>query len=185
MNITLKNVRLSFPALFEPKLMPGAKKAKYSACFILDKKRDAAQIKMIREGLATIAKESFKGKIPPDICLRPGDDPKKVDLDGYGPEVMFVSASSEKKIPVVDRNKTPLGPEDEKPYAGCYVNVVVRLWAQDNEFGKRINGQLRAVQFAKDGDPFGDKGVDPDEAFEDISGDDTDVKADDEDQSLL
>lgn len=177
MNITLRNVRLSFPALFEPKMMPGAKKAKYSACFILDKKTDAAQIKTIQAAFVEIAKESFKGKIPPDTCLRRGDDPKKIDLDGYGPGVMFVSAGNERKIPVVDRDKTPLGPDDNRPYAGCYVNAVVRLWAQDNDYGKRINAQLRAVQFCRDGEPFGDKGVDPDEVFEDISGEATGAPA--------
>lgn len=173
MNVTLKNVRGSFLALFVPKMMPGAKKAKYSGCFILDKKQDAAQIKMVQEAIQAIAKESFRGKVPPDTCLRRGDDPKKVDLDGYGPGVMFVSASSDRKIPVVDRDKTPLGEDDGRPYSGCYVNVVLRLWAQDNEFGKRINAQLRAVQFARDGEPFGDKGVDPDEVFQDISGEAT------------
>lgn len=177
MNITLKNVRLSFPALFEPKLMPGAKKAKYSACFVLDKKLDAGQIKTVQDALTAIAKESFKGKIPPDTCLRRGDDPKKVDLEGFGPGVMFVRASAERRVPIVDRDKTPLTSEDGKPYAGCYVNVVVRLWAQDNEFGKRINGQLRAVQFAKDGEPFGDKGVVVDEVFEDVSADDSEAES--------
>jgi len=51
--------------------------------------------------------------------------------------------------------------ENGKPYAGCYVNMSIRLWAQDNQFGKRVNAQLRAVQFVKDGEAFGDKPVDP------------------------
>ncbi len=35
------------------------------------------------------------------------------------------------------------------------VHAVVRLWAQDNAFGKRINAQLQGVQFASDGEAFG------------------------------
>ena len=58
------------------------------------------------------------------------------------------------RVPVIDRDTTPLMPVDGKPYGGCYVDVSVDIWAQDNSWGKRINGKLRWVQFRSDGDAF-------------------------------
>jgi hypothetical protein len=71
---------------------------------------------------------------------------------------MYVSAASKTRPLVLDSNKTPLTDEDGKPYGGCYVNASIEIWAQDNQFGKRINAQLRGIQFVKDGDAFGGGG---------------------------
>jgi hypothetical protein len=71
---------------------------------------------------------------------------------------------------VVDRDRTPLTASDGKPYAGCFVNAVVELWAQDNQYGKRINASLGGVQFAADGDAFGGGGVRTEaDDFDDLS----------------
>ena len=44
----------------------------------------------------------------------------------------------------------------DAPYSGCYINCKVRFWAQDDEeYGKRINASIEAVQFARDGEAFG------------------------------
>ena len=68
---------------------------------------------------------------------------------------MFISAANKKRPTVVDRDNSPLTSEDGKPYSGCYVDGVVRLWWQDNQFGKRINASLEVVRFRKDGEAFG------------------------------
>ncbi len=47
---------------------------------------------------------------------------------------------------------------------------MIRLWYQDNHYGKRINASLRNVQFVKDGEPFGAKPVAPEEDFEALEG---------------
>ena len=60
--------------------------------------------------------------------------------------------------------------EDGRPYGGCYVNATVRLWAQDGvknpKWGKRVNAQLRAVQFWAEGEPFGESSVDAADEFD-------------------
>jgi hypothetical protein len=71
------------------------------------------------------------------------------------------------------------------PYAGCYVNATIVVWAQDNEHGKRINAQVKAVQFFKDGEAFGAAAVNPDDEFTDdmageVGGDFTDDEDDDD-----
>lgn len=40
-------------------------------------------------------------------------------------------------------------------YSGCYVNMKVEFWAQDNKFGRRINCTPLGVMFAEDGESFG------------------------------
>lgn len=44
-------------------------------------------------------------------------------------------------------------------YSGCHVNIQIAFWAQDNDFGKRINVEVLAVQFDGDGERFGDGGA--------------------------
>jgi len=53
--------------------------------------------------------------------------------------------------------------DDGTIYAGCYVNAIISLWAQDNTYGKRINAQLEGVQFCNNGEPLGAGGIDVDE----------------------
>jgi len=53
------------------------------------------------------------------------------------------------------------------PYAGCWVNATIVVWCQDNEHGKRLNCQLKALQFLKDGEAFGAAPVDAQEEFDD------------------
>lgn len=164
MNVTLNNVRLSFPALWEPRKGPDANsKASYQAAFILDKKQNAKEIEAVKTAIAQIVKESFKGKQPPKIALRDGTE--KGDMDGYGDGVMFLNARSDRPPHVVGRNMGPLKPADGIPYAGCYVNATIRLWPQDNQYGKRINAQLRAIQFVKDGGKFGEGDIDISKEF--------------------
>jgi hypothetical protein len=172
MNITLNNVRLSFPALWEPRKGPDAtSKPAYQATFILDKKDNAAEITAVKAAIASIVKDSFKGKQPPKIALRDGAE--KPDIDGYGQTVMFISSRSDKRPHVIGRKMEQLAESDGKPYAGCYVNASIRLWAQDNQYGKRINAQLRAVQFVKDGDEFGgDSTVDVNKEFKPLDEED-------------
>ena len=79
---------------------------------------------------------------------------------------MFISARCDRRPQVVGRDMSSLVEGDGILYAGCYVNATVRLWAQDNKFGKRINAQLRAVQFVKEGSRFGEGTVDVSKEFE-------------------
>lgn len=179
--VRLRNVRLSFPALFEPRAFSSddnkgdASKATYQATFLMpkpDKGDPEGNAKLLLEGIAHVVKTAFKGKHPgkDKVALRAGDEKGERGIDGYDDTMCFCSSNSRKKIPVVDRDLTPLDESDGKPYAGCYVNATVRLWPQDNKYGKRVNAQLRAIQFFADGEPFGEGAVDANEEFADESG---------------
>lgn len=170
MKITLKNVRLSFPNLWKPKSINGSD-PKFGASFLLSKENDADQITALREACKSIAKEQWPDGIPKGVvfCVKDGTDK---DYDGYGEGVIYVSANSDKRPSVVDRDRTTLVEEDGRPYAGCIVNASIRLWVQSNTYGKRVNAQLQGIQFVKDGDSFGEKPFNADEEFEDLGGSD-------------
>ncbi len=157
-NVKLENVRLSFPSLFRPTKGPdGNSKEAYAATFIMDKTGNAKDIERLRKAIDEVVRVEAKGKRPGKVCLRDGAEK---DLDGYGPGVMFLSARSAKRPHVVNRDLTPLTEDDGIPYAGCYVTCTVRLWYQDNQFGKRVNASLRTVQFVRKGEPFGEGEID-------------------------
>lgn len=153
MKIKLNNVRLSFPALFKKAVFNG-EETKYEATLLINKESQAELIKKIKDGIAEKIKNDLKGaKISADrICLKDGED---IPYDGYEGHYS-IKASNNKRPIVIDKDKSPLTEDDNRIYAGCYVNAIVELWAQDNSWGKRINCNLLGVQFAKDGEPFGD-----------------------------
>ena len=152
MKIKLSNVRLSFPNLFHRAVFNG-EEGKYGATFLLPKS-ETAQADRLRGAIKKMVAEELKGaKIPADkLCMRDGDD---AEYDGYA-EHWSIKASNGTRPLVLDRDKSPLTADDNKVYAGCYVNAVIRLWAQNNQWGKRINANLLGVQFVRDGEPFGD-----------------------------
>jgi hypothetical protein len=154
--IQLKAVRLSFPSLFQPGSFGGESTGKYEATFVLDKKDHADAIKQIQTAADAMMKEAFKGKIPADkVCLKDGDDMARPEFEGK----FTIKASTKKRPLVINRDKSPITEDDNIVYAGCYVNAIVSLWAQNNQYGKRINAQLDGVQFCRDGEPFGDGGI--------------------------
>jgi len=151
--IKLSNVRLSFPSLFRKAVFSG-EETKFEATFLLDKTTQADKIAEIDAAIKHLIKDVLKGaKLPADkICLRDGND---VDYVGYANN-MSIKASSSKRPMVLDRDRSPLAEDDNRLYAGCYVNGIIELWAQNNQWGKRINANLLGVQFFKDGEPFSD-----------------------------
>lgn len=151
--IKLSNVRLSFPSLFRKAVFSG-EETKYEATFLIDKSSQADKIAEIDAAIKALVKDALKGaKLPADkICLRDGDD---VEYAGYAGH-MSIKASSSKRPMVLDRDRSPLAEDDNRLYAGCYVNAILELWVQNNQWGKRINANLLGVQFFKDGEPFSD-----------------------------
>jgi hypothetical protein len=164
--LKLNNVRLAFPSLFHKAKFDG-KDTKYEGTLLIDKS-DTKTIEAIEAEMEKVRKAA-KIKVRPDkFALKDGD---VVEYDGYA-GCMSLKAANKKRPTLVDKNRSPVTEEDDILYAGCYVNAIVDFWAQDNSFGKRINSNLLAVQFAADGEPFGGGGsvASPDE-FDDVSDD--------------
>jgi hypothetical protein len=171
MKIKLKNVRLSFPSVFRKAVFDGVE-TKYEATFLLCKESHGELIKQIKSDISQRIKNDLKGvKLSPDrICLKDGDD---FEYAGYA-GCMSLKASNNKRPMLIDRDKSQLSEEDEKLYAGAYVNAVVELWVQNNGYGKRINANLLGVQFFKDGEPFADGVTASQDDFDAFDDDDDD-----------
>lgn len=164
--IKLPAVRLSFPHLFKPHAMDADAEPKFSATFLLDDKEHGKLLDQIDTLIDRLALDEFKKKISFKRCLRDGNE--KLELEGYGDGKWFIPAARKTRPAVVDRDMTPLTEEDGKIYAGCYVNASIRLWVQNNQWGKRVNAELRAIQFLKDGESFGAGVVKVEDEFDPI-----------------
>ena len=156
--ITLKNVRLAFPQIWEAKQVNGEGKPAFGASFLMS--TDDAQVEAIEAAIDECGAEKWGNKAKTILgvirgkdqsCLHNGD--LKAQYEGFEGNY-FLSARSYTQVLVVDRDRTQLTAESGRPYGGCYVDANVELWAQDNQWGKRVNATLRWVQFRRDGDAF-------------------------------
>lgn len=176
MKITLKNVRLSFPDLFEATQFQGAGPSNFGASFLIDP--TSPTIEIIEGAIKSVAAEKWAAKAPAVLKSLEGNSQKSCfysgdskTYDGYeGNMVLSAKRAEDKGRPmVVDKDNTPLVAQDGKPYAGCTVNASVELWAQDNQYGKGIRATLRAVQFVKDGDRFSGSEPAGENEFDDLT----------------
>ena len=173
MKLRLNNVRLAFPTLWEAKTVNGEGKPAFSATFLIDPADP--QVATINKAIDAVAAEKWGAKATAilagarkadKVCLHDGD--LKATYDGFAGN-LYVSARNPVRPLVIGADKAPLVESDGKPYAGCYVNVSLELWAQDNNYGKRVNATLMGVQFFRDGDAFAGGGVASDDDFDDVS----------------
>lgn len=152
--IRIQGARVSFPHLFTKPIINGDE-GKCGAVLMLDPDDHADVIAQIKKDGNALIKENLKGaRVPNDKwCLRDGIDKGRPEYDGY----MVLSANNRGKPTVIDDRGSGVitDEEDSSIYAGCYVNAKVRLWAQNNKYGKRINAELVAIQFQKDGEALG------------------------------
>jgi hypothetical protein len=170
MDVNLKNVRLSFPSLFETAKYQGNDLGKYEATFLIKKDSAVAakiQAAIKKAGSDELGKDWSKAK----LCLMDGDEK---DYDGY--EGCWALKASTKKRPVlVHRDKSPLTESDGVLYPGCYVNANVDIYAFANNYGKFVMAQLNGIQYSSPGEEFGGGGsrFSADD-FDDISENDDD-----------
>lgn len=174
MKLKLTNVRASFMKVWTAEAVKGSEKKTFGCAFLIDPKDP--QLKTINAAIEQTAKDKWGAKADAilkqmraadKLCLHNGDT--KAQYEGYE-GMLFISSNTPTRPLTLNRDKTPLTEEDGVLYSGCYVNASLELWAQDNDFGKRINAQLGGVQFVKDGDAFsaGGNAADEDD-FDEIS----------------
>lgn len=176
--LMLVGARLAFPQLDEPKQFQGQGKFRYDATALIPKE-DKATLAAIEAAIraAAVAKwgeakadQAVKGlKAAGKVALQDGD--AKSDWDGFT-DHMYIGAHAQKNAPptLLDAARNVLPRDTSVIYAGCYVAMSLEFWAQDNEFGKRINCTVRGVQFYKDGDSFGAGAPASEDEFEAIDG---------------
>lgn len=181
--VYLSNVRLSFPKLIEAegnKDFPNAPKK--FGCDLILAPNDPQFAKFMAE-IGKCAAEKWKEHannvlqmIGNDKRLRCwGNGTEKIKKDTFKPYdgyegMAYISASSDEDrppqivgldgAPIDNANTMQRNAAARKLYGGCFVNAAVRPWAQDNQYGRGMRCQLIAIQFAKDGDAFGEGNAD-------------------------
>ena len=185
----LNNVRCSFITLGEPEYYGGQKskptdKRLWSATALIP--ADSSLRKQVDAAIEEVAKEKWEKKWqtvmenvradPKACCFVDG---KRKDYEGYaGHWALTAHRNEDKGRPLVfDSDKSPIyKPNNElyegkagRIYSGCYVNMQIEFWPQDNNNGKAVRATLLGIQRKADGDAFSG-GVAPDEsAFEEIT----------------
>lgn len=189
MKVKIRNARLSFPDLYEATQYQGQGPFNFGATF-LGANDDGAQVSLdegktwqpfkagMDKALDQVARDAWGAKAPAHLQAIKGNSQKCcfVDgntkaYDGYADKwALSAKREQSKGRPlVIDQNKQPLVAADGKPYAGCYVNATVEVWAQDNSFGKGLRATLVGVQFARDGDAFGGGAAPSPDDFDEIT----------------
>ena len=179
--ISFGPVRLSFPVIFRAAPFGDGSEPDYSANFLIgpaDVGRELVPdgsgkkvrvdlpegglVVRIQEAMLAACEEKWPGKgaqmyaqleATDKLCLHNGN---LKDWDGYADNWYLSTRSPISAKPrIVDRNNELVDPNSGRVYGGCYVLLTCEIFAQDNQFGKRVNAQLQGVQFHHDGDSFG------------------------------
>lgn len=159
----LRNVRIAFPAIFEPQAVGDGDPA-YGAKFILPP--DHPQVEEIRKAIDTVAKGQWNDKAQSVLKLLTAD--KKVAFvegpylnkngeayDGFDGNFHVSSRSAKVKPSAWNNANRETTQADGLIYSGAYVDASVEFYAQDNKWGRRINCGLRGVRFVGHGESFG------------------------------
>jgi hypothetical protein len=168
-DIMLKDVRLSFPRLWTPaEYEPGDGKPRWSATFLIAP--GSENDKAVRAAIQAEADDVYKSKAKAMLAQFAGNSQKFCYLDGApGGEPRYdgyeghwaltthrqknSKAGTQPAPLIIGSDKAPLAEDSGKPYAGCYVNAKVSIYAQAGA-NAGIRASFSAVQFWRDGDAF-------------------------------
>ena len=151
--VTLQNVRLSYPHLFQPRAVQAGDDPKFGAAFLIPKTHP-----MLPTLLAAIEAEKtlkWGANVPPSATpsIYDGDtDPKYNTVpDNHGHMILNSGSSAEQPPVLVDMNlQKVINPATF--YAGCYVNADIGVYGYDKGVSKGIAFGLNGVQFAQEGE---------------------------------
>lgn len=184
--LTLKNVRLSFPKIFEKTKTSEEGQLKYSLSCLLDPSTTAGaeNVKRVKDMQMRLAKAQWKDNAEKILkamewdrrLLRPGEKATNAEGDVYaGYEGMvYVTASNTREIKVLNRDKSPAGKNDqEKFYGGCYADVVLSCYTitDRKKGGNGIFATIEIVRWRGDGEPFGAAPLEEDDYLDDLEDD--------------
>lgn len=187
--LMLSNCRLSFPALVEPKASAEGSKPKYSADLLIPV--NSPDVQRFATQYAKIATEKWGEHANAVMQMIQGD--RKVRCFGKGEEkinkktfqpyngyegMVYISANSDRQPQMIRLDGSGADPANtlecqtlaRKLYGGCYVNVAIRPWLQDNKHGRGVRCELIAIQFANDGGAFGEGTADASNLFGAVAG---------------
>jgi len=174
----LKNIVMAFPALAEPQSL-GEGEPAYGAKFPITP--NSEQQKAIEAAILAEATAAWKDKAGSILQLLEEDGKlcfsKKVykskrDGEPYAGFAgnHYLSTRNAKTQPTVfdkyGAELTTTGEIERQAFSGSVVNASIEVWAQDNQWGRRVNCSLRGVMVTGQGDNLGGGGSAPASANE-------------------
>jgi len=165
-SMVISNFRVSYEHILEPWTGDADKPARYSLQAIMDKKRQAKQLRAIKERIDAIGKEAFGPKFPALVKagklrqpLRDGDLEFENDSTYEGKIFFNANGPTEGKKPpglydqhLRDMRQLP-NPEDVF-FSGVYANAEIKFYPYDQQGGKGVACYLFRVQYVKTGEPL-------------------------------
>ena len=176
MQVQLKNCRFNYIHTLKKRAFDGDEAgAKYSTTLLLEDGSD--EMEQMEQAITEMAKDKWGAKAPgvlkklrrdDHLCLKNGEG--KLDKNG---EIVagfeghyYINASNRDAPHTLNKYKQKITLETESgftgerkgPYSGSYGCALVSLWIQDNKWGQRVNCQLDAIMFLREGDPLGGSG---------------------------
>ena len=180
--LMLTDVRGSFLTLGEPKAYKEGDPMRWSASALIP--ADSPQRKKVDEVLVQLAKEKWDKKWEANLRAVMADpkgccwaDGNLKDFDGYADHWALTAHRYQKdgRPLVFDQLKHPLYHTKDSPagsaagyrvndpvsgkegvlYSGCFINMHIELWPQQNTNGKGMRATLLGVQLVRKGDSFG------------------------------
>lgn len=156
--------RASFLRVDRPEKYQGQGDPRYSGNVILEDPKEVAKVKAAMRAAAV----SQWGEAKADAALKSliagqktalVDGNTKAEYPGYEGNMVVQAHSKANQPPTLvqtlNGENVKLDNETQSViYSGCYVNAIIEFWAQDNQYGKRINAQLAGLQFVRDGESF-------------------------------
>lgn len=170
--VTTPEFRASFPALFKAESFNGGKE-KFSVVMVFPKSTD---LKALKDAARAAVDAKWPTGRPANLRTPFRDGSEKGDLEGFGPDTVFVTATTTRKPGLVDRQLQPII-EPERFYAGCYARATVSAFAYDQAGNKGVSFGLHNVQFLRDGEPLAG-GTKAEDDFEAVDGGDVFGEAD-------
>ncbi len=194
MIVMLKDVRLAFPDLFEPKQFQSKGDFSYGCQLLI--KPGTENFNLVEEAIKSVAlakwgkkAEGYLEEIRPDkkaCCWIDGK--RRSEYDGYaGHWSLTAKRKDNKGAPlIINRSKQIISRDKGEIYGGCFVNAKVDIYASENS-GLGIRCELHTVQYFRKGEAFGSGGTPTDDEFDDLSdnGEDDNVTGGDDDMSDL
>jgi hypothetical protein len=126
---------------------------------------DHPQLQQIKDLQRKVATDMWKDKAGEVLVQLAAQDRlaiHKGDVSKPGQPVyagkLYLSCNSKIRPTMVDGKRSPITAKDDLLYSGAWANVIVKLWPQANQFGKRVNAQLMGVQFVKHDERLGGGG---------------------------
>jgi hypothetical protein len=117
---------------------------------------------MLNDHIDNMLAEMKKQPLPQSRkCLRDGDQTGKPEMVGH-----WTISASEREQPILRgryidprTGSLEIVPPEEAAkvfYGGCWVSILISLWYQEHQVGgRRVNANLRAVQFLRNDTSFG------------------------------